>query len=64
MYDCNSCAPKIHIQADGKDQPVTGQTYDTLSVQFMDPNTLHFIAKKAGKTEFESTRTVSPDGKT
>ncbi len=64
MYDCNSCVPKIHIPADGKDQPVTGQTHDTLSVQVVDPNTLHFIAKKADKTEFESTRTVSPDGKT
>ena len=65
MYDCESCAPKINnVKADGQDQPVTGQTYDTIAVQVVDANTAHFTAKKAGKTEFESTRTVSPDGKT
>ena len=27
MYDCESCAPKINIKADGQDQAVTGQPY-------------------------------------
>ena len=63
MYDCESCAPKINVKADGQDQPVTGQTYDTIAVQAVDANTIHVTAKKAGKAEFEQTRTASPDGK-
>ena len=64
MYDCQSCAPKINVKADGQDQPVTGQTYDTIAVQVVDANTVHLTAKRAGKTEFETTRTASQDGKT
>jgi hypothetical protein len=65
MYDCESCNPKIkNLKADGQDQPVTGQTYDTLAVQVVDANTLHVTGKKAGKPEFEQTRTASNDGKT
>ncbi len=64
MYECESCAPKIkNLKADGQDQPVTGQTYDTLAVQVVDGNTIHVTAKKAGKPEFEQTRTASQDGK-
>jgi hypothetical protein len=63
MYDCKSCAPKINVKADGQDQPVTGQTYDTIAVQVVDANTIHLTAKKADKTEFETTRTASQDGK-
>ncbi len=58
MYDCESCAPKINVKADGQDQPVTGQTYDTIAVQVVDANTIHVTGKKAGKTEFEQTRTA------
>ena len=65
MFDCESCVPKINnAKADGQDQPVTGQTYDTIAVQVTDANTIHLIGKKAGKTEFEQTRTASQDGKT
>jgi hypothetical protein len=63
VYDCESCAPKINVKADGQDQPVTGQPYDTIAVLVVDANSIHLTAKKAGKTEFETTRTVSPDGK-
>ena len=63
MYDCESCAPQVNVKADGQDQPVTGQAYDTIAVQVADANTIHVTGKKAGKTEFEQTRTVSPDGK-
>jgi hypothetical protein len=62
MYDCKSCAPKINVKADGQDQPVTGQTYDTIAVQVVDANTIHLTAKKASKTEFETTRISSQDG--
>jgi hypothetical protein len=64
MYDCESCVPKINIKADGQEQAVSGQTYDTLAVKVTDPNTIQFTAKKAGNPEFESTRTASQDGKT
>lgn len=64
-YDCESCSPKIkNLKADGQDQPVTGQDYDTLAVQVVDANTLKVTGKKAGKPEFEQTRTASDDGKT
>lgn len=63
MYDCESCVPKINVKADGQDQPVAGQTYDTIAVQVLDANTIHLTGKKAGKTEFEATRTASQDGK-
>jgi hypothetical protein len=63
MYDCESCVPKINVKADGQDQPVTGQPYDTIAVQVVDANTLHATGKKAGKPAFEQTRTASTDGK-
>ena len=65
MYDCESCNPKIkNLKADGQDQAVTGQNYDTLAVQVVDANAIHVTAKKAGKPEFDQTRTASADGKT
>jgi hypothetical protein len=63
MYDCESCVPKIEVKADGQDQPVAGQTYDTFAVRVVDANTIQVTGKKAGKTEFEDTRTASQDGK-
>jgi hypothetical protein len=64
MYDCISCAPKVHVKADGSDQVVSGQAYDTLAVKEVDARTVQFVAKKNGKTSWEQTRTVSEDGKT
>ena len=64
MYDCSSCSPTIHVKADGKDQSVTGQSYDTVSVREVDPKTIATTTKKNGKTVTEQTRTVSDDGKT
>jgi len=65
IYDCESCSPKIKkLKADGQDQPVTGQNYDTMAMQVADANSIHVTGKKAGKPEFEQTRTASEDGKT
>ena len=64
MYDCESCVPKINVKADGQDQTVTGQPYDTVAVQVVDASTVHSTGKKAGKPTFDSVRTVSADGKT
>lgn len=63
-YDCDTCAPKVHVKTDGQDQPVTGQTYDTLAVEVVDANTVQMTTKKAGKTMSDQIRKVSPDGKT
>jgi len=62
-YHCTTCAPSIDVQADGQEHPVSGQSYDTLSVTVVDPHTLSLVAKKAGKVVYEQTRTVSADGK-
>jgi len=65
MYDCESCAPKImNLKADGMDQAVTGQTYDTLAVKVVKPDEIQVTTKKDGKTTGDSTRTASDDGKT
>jgi hypothetical protein len=64
-YHCFTCAPKVDIKADGKDQKVTGHPYfDTLSVQVVDANSVQFVSKKDGKPTFTATETVSPDGNT
>ena len=63
-YHCVSCNPTYNVKADGTDQPVTGQAYDTVSVKEEDAKTISVTAKKAGAVDFEQTRTVSADGKT
>jgi hypothetical protein len=63
-YHCVSCNPTFDVRADGQDQAVTGQTYDTVSVTEVDPKTITVTSKKAGKVIFEQTRSVSADGKT
>jgi len=62
-YHCESCNPSFAVKADGTDQPVSGQAYDTLSVKEQSAETLQFVAKKGGKVMFEQTRMVSKDGK-
>lgn len=62
MYDCSSCNPKIHVKADGQDQPVSGQPYDTISVREIDSKSIEIVTKKNGKPESEQTRVVSDDG--
>jgi hypothetical protein len=64
VYDCSSCSPKIHVKADGQDQSVTGQAYDTISVREVDAKSIEVTGKKNGKTYFEEARTVSDDGNT
>jgi hypothetical protein len=63
-YHCTSCNPQIDVKADGQDQAVTGQSYDTISVREVDPRSIAVTTKKGGTVEFEQTRTVSNDGKT
>src|SRR5204862_8338757 len=51
-------------QLDGKDYPVTGTDYDSLSARKVDSNTATFTLKKAGKAVGTIRRTVAKDGKT
>src|ERR1700689_1613874 len=62
-YHCVSCNPTFDVKADGQDQPVTGQSYDTISVAEVDAKTIALTTKKAGKVISEQTRSVSADGK-
>lgn len=64
LYHCVSCVPAVDAKADGTDQPVTGQPYDTISVKEVDAKTLSVTTKKAGTVVSEQTRSVSADGKT
>jgi hypothetical protein len=63
-YHCVSCNPSFDVKADGQDQAVTGQTYDTVSVREVDPKSIALTTKKGGTTVSEQTRTVSANGKT
>jgi hypothetical protein len=64
MYDSTSAVPEVHVKADGKDQAVSGQPYDTLAVTEVDAHTVQLVYKKNGKTIREATDTASADGKT
>ena len=63
-YHCESCAPSYAVKADGTDQPVTGQSFDTLSVKEIDAKSISLVRKKNHKVVYEATATVSADGKT
>jgi hypothetical protein len=63
-YHCTSCNPQLDVIADGKDQPVIGQSYESISVHEIDSNSIELIYKKDGKIVTEQTRAVSGDGKT
>jgi hypothetical protein len=63
-YHCTSCNPQIDVRANGADQPVLGQSYETISVREVDARTIQLIAKKGGKVVTEQTRAVSADGNT
>jgi hypothetical protein len=49
---------------DGKDYPVTGADFDTVSLKKVDDRTVESTQKKAGKVVGTTMRTVSKDGKT
>lgn len=63
-YHCVTCSTPFDVAADGQDHPVSGQSYDTVSVTIVDPHTISVVTKKGGQVDYEQTRTVSADGKT
>jgi hypothetical protein len=62
MYDCGSCVPRIHVKADGNDQPVAGLPHDTIAVKEIDSHTITIVAKIDGKIVSEQIRTASENG--
>jgi len=63
-YKCTSCNPTVNVKADGKDQPVKGQPYDTISVKIVDHRTVEEIEKKNGQVVSDEKFTISIDGNT
>ena len=64
-YQCETCAPKVEIPADGKDHPTKGFPYaDSMSVRAADDSTIEIVRKKDGKVERSSKTVVSADGNT
>ncbi len=62
-YTCTSCVPRIEVKADGKDYPVAGSPYfSTISVRVLDDRDIQITEKLDGRTVYEETDTVSPDG--
>jgi hypothetical protein len=61
-YRCMSCSPIIDVKADGRDQRVHGQPFDTISVKIVDQRTVEEIEKKNGQAVSEEKFTVSSDG--
>jgi hypothetical protein len=63
MFDCSSCVPPYKIKADGTDQAVVDTGYrDHIAVKILSPTAVELTAKKAGKTVYSGTMTVSADG--
>jgi hypothetical protein len=63
FYDCVSCAPRIHVKADGNDQQVDTQLA-TIAVTEVDSHTIKIIGKQDGALVSERILTVSADGRT
>jgi hypothetical protein len=61
-YHCTSCNPQLDVKADGTDQPVLGQVYDTISVREIDAKSIQLIMKKGSAVIREQIRTASADG--
>ncbi len=65
VYQCDSCVPKLEVQADGKDHERKGSPYsDTASVRVIDDSSTELVYKKGGKVVGTTKDTVSADGKT
>ncbi|MEO8104303.1 MAG: hypothetical protein ABI790_17450, partial [Betaproteobacteria bacterium] len=62
MYECKSCATKVHVKTDGKDQKIEGDPYaDTIAVRIVDAFHVEMVSKKGGKVVGQSKFAVSTD---
>jgi hypothetical protein len=65
VYECESCMPKIKVNADGKDYPLAGTPYSsTIAVRVMDDHTVQITEKMKDKVVYEELDKVSDDGNT
>ena len=64
IYECKSCMPRIRVAANGRDQKVYEQSYDTISVAILNAHTIHLIQMKNGQVDSDEKFTVSADGNT
>jgi hypothetical protein len=65
VYRCDTCVPKVEVNADGKDYKRTGFPYaDMINVRAVDDHTIETIAKKDGKVVGKTKEVVSEDGNT
>jgi hypothetical protein len=64
IYECRSCVPPIRVSADGHEQRISGQSYDTISIAILDGRTIRLIQKKSSQIDSDEKFTVSADGKT
>lgn len=63
--DGSTLSYSYNFKYDGKEYPVTGATYDTISAKRVDENTTVTIVKKTGTDHVETSQHVySTDGKT
>jgi hypothetical protein len=56
--------PPIRVSADGHDQAVSGQSYDTISITIVDARTIRLIQKKNSQIDSDEKFTVAADGRT
>jgi len=63
-YVCSSCTPRIEVKADGKDQRVAGQPFDSISVEIVDAKTVREVEKKDGQVVSDEKFSMSDDGET
>lgn len=63
-YHCTSCNPQIDVRANGADQPVLGQAFDTISVREISAKSIQIVTKKSNGVMTEQTSTASNDGRT
>src|SRR5579872_1796726 len=64
-YDCATCDPPLHIKADGREQPIPGDSCaETISVSPIDARTVLETRRKKGAVVETSRMTVSGDGNT
>jgi hypothetical protein len=65
MFRCSGCLANLQIKADGHDYKIAESSYwDTASVRVADAHSVEIVAKKAGKTMYTETDSISPDGAT
>jgi hypothetical protein len=65
VYECESCMPKIKVDADGEDHPVAGSPYfSAIAIRVVDDHTIEITEKQKEKIVYKELDQVSGDGST